>query len=288
MNGDPSDAVASDSLESAARKAVLPFRIIEELGVPCGYERSFKMLAGRVLANRYLLGIDTDNLTSEQTLAACRRLGMPTQYRESFAAHLAEANLVFLGFEDNEEAGCMYRMYLEFWKKVQRDQQAKPEDTEPALLHLGFKWHTDDNTQRAISRYMCYPRLPLEGIQHRLSDVYADHSESAPHEVASDIVWLAGNRGGGQSPIYVEVFEDNSQRRSFDINLYGAGLRMRDLYGHLSKIRLHYCIADDQFRRLYALVGDKLFGHLSGGTNREGKDFLTFYYEAQTDGTRQS
>ncbi len=287
MKSDSPDTVVANSLESAARKAVLPFRIIEEMGVACGYERSFKMLAGRVLANRYLLGIDTDNLTSEEILAVCRRLDMPTAYRESFAAHLAEANLVFLGFEDNEEAGCMYRMYLEFWEKIQRDQQAKPEDTEPALLHLGFKWHTDDNTQRAISRYMCYPLLSLEDILHRLSNVYADHSESASYEVARDIVALAGSKSVGQSPIYVEVFEDNSQRRSFDINLYGAGLRIRDLLGHLSTIRLHYCIPDDQFRRLYTLVGDKLLGHLSGGINREGSDFLTFYYEAQTDITGQ-
>ncbi len=284
MNSDPSD---TDSLESAARKAVLPFRIVEELGVPCGYERSFKMLDGRVLANRYLLGIDTANLTVEQALTICRRLGMPTQYGESFAANLADANLIFLGFEDNEEAGSMYRVYLEFWNRLQKDQQARPDDTEPALLHLGFKWHADDNTQRAVSRYMCYPRLSLEDIQHRLSNVYADHSASASHEVAADIVALAGSRGG-QSPIYVEVFEENSRRRSFDINLYGAGLRMSDLYAHLAKIRLHYHIRDELFRRLYALVGDKLFGHLSGGTNREGKDFLTFYYEAQTDDARQS
>ncbi len=288
MKSDPFDTAGANSLEMAARKAVLPFRIIEEMGVPCGYERSFKMFAGRVLANRYLLGIDTDNLTSEQILGVCRRLDMPTQYRESFAAHLAEANLVFLGFEDNEEAGCVYRMYLEFWKKIERDTRDRPEDTKPSLLHLGFKWHTDDNTQRVISRYMCYPRLPLDSIQDRLSGVYAAHSESVPHEVARDIVSLAGSRSGGQSPIYVEVREDNSRRRSFDINLYGAGLQMRDLNGHLSKIRLHYHIPDEQFRRLVALVGDKLFGHLSGGTNREGKDFLTFYYEAQTDGTRQS
>ena len=50
-------------METAAAQAGLLFRIVEELDVPCGYERSFKMLPGRLLANRFLLGINTADLT---------------------------------------------------------------------------------------------------------------------------------------------------------------------------------------------------------------------------------
>ena len=57
MKNDPQDLARTAALKMAARKAVLPFEFIEEMGLACGYERSFKLLAGRVLANRYLLGI---------------------------------------------------------------------------------------------------------------------------------------------------------------------------------------------------------------------------------------
>ena len=283
MTNDYRHVVSNPALEEAARKAVLPFRIIQEMGVACGYERSFKLLAGRVLANRYLLGINTDELPYPKMLGICDRLEMPSAYRDAFAAHVADANLVFLGFEDNEESGCVYRLYLEFWDKRQKDIQATTNRTEPVLLHLGFKWNADDSTQRAISRYMWYPSLSLAEILHRLSDIYLDQSDRTSFEIAKEIIEVAGSRSVDKSLVYLEVFEENSLRRSFDINVYRAGLRLRDIYSSLLACTQNFSIPDQQFGRLYPLVADKYFGHLSGGVNREGRDFLTFYYEAQTE-----
>jgi hypothetical protein len=280
MTNAPPETAVPTSLERAARKAVLPFRIVEELGVPCGYERSFKMLPGRVLANRYLLGIETKSITREQMLGICQRLGMPADYQEAFAAGLPDANLVFLGFEDDEERGCMYRLYLEFWDKRQRDLQASRARIDSGLLHLGFKWSTDDPAKKAVSKYVWHPLLTIEEVLQRLEYVYADQPNNVSHEAAGEILTLAASRSGRRSLRYLDVSEQQSQRRSFDINLYRAGLRIQDVHEHLSRVRQHYGIPDAQFRRLCSLTGQKLFGHLSGGTNREGQDFLTFYYEA--------
>lgn len=265
-------------MEIVAGKASLPFKIIEQLGVACGYERSFKMLENKLLANRYLLGIDTADIKPEQLLDICHQLDMPTTYMEAFKAHLADANLVFLGFEDNE-ADCVYKIYLEFWEKVKQDIQIKSNGNEPALLHLGFKWNSDNNTERTISRYTCYPLLSLDDILKRLSKLYGNHQDRNCLGIAEDIIRFAASRSDATSFIYVEVGEENNPRRSFDINLYKANLRLSDIYPSLSRTQQHYSIPAEQFARLYKLVGDKLFGHLSGGVNREGNDFLSVYYE---------
>ena len=265
-------------MEIVAGKAALPFKIIEQMGIACGYERSFKMLENKLLANRFLLGIETADLKPEQLLDICRQLDMPTTYMEAFKAHLPDANLVFLGFEDNE-ADCVYKMYLEYWEKVKKDIQIKSNRNKPVLLHLGFKWNTDNNTEGIISRYTCYPLLSINEILKRLTKLYENHEDSTSLGVAEDIIRFAASRGAATSFIYVEVGEENNPRHSFDINLYKANLRLSDIYPSLSKTREHYSIPAEQFARLYKLVGNKLFGHLSGGVNREGNDFLTVYYE---------
>jgi len=265
-------------METAATQAALLFRIVEAMQVPCGYERSFKMLPGRLLANRFLLGINTEHLTREKLLDVCRQIDMPEAYLESFAAQLADANLVFLGFEDNEP-GCLYKVYLEFWEKVRRDVQADPDQREPALLHLGFKWRTDDPAQGAVDRYVCYPLLSTEEISKRLADVYQGHEDRSSWEVAEALVRFAAGRSADRSLIYLEVTEEDHPRRSFDINLYKANFRIGEIRSLLWRVCRHYSIPDQRVGRLYREVGNKLFGHLSGGVDREGRDYLTVYYE---------
>lgn len=265
-------------LEETARAAILPFEIVEDMHVACGYERSFKMLENRLLANRFLLGVHTAALTRNRLLNACRQLHMPEVYVESFEAQLPNANLVFLGFEDNE-GDCIYKVYLEFWENVREDFQTKSNKKEPVLMHWGFKWKISDNTQRAIARYICYPLLSVKEILKRLSNIYEGHEDRTSLEVVEDIVEFAASRNGDGPFMYIEVGEENSPRQSFDINLYRANVRLKEMYSFLSRMRQHYSVPAERFSRLYELVGNKLFGHLSGGVSSEGKDFLTVYYE---------
>lgn len=278
MTREPNHRDRLPGIETAAQRATLPFQIVEELGVPCGYERSFKMLDNRLFANRYLLGVETKHLTRDRMLDVCGKLNMPQAYADSLAEHFAEANLVFLGFEDNE-TGCIYKVYLEFWDKVRKDIQSKRDKMEPVMLHLGFKWNTNDNTHRAVARYACYPLLSVSGMLQRLTNIYQGHEDKTSLRVAKEIVEFAANRAGERSFIYLEVSEGKSPRISFDINLYRANIRLKEIHASLWELRGHFSISADRFGRLYELAGDKLLGHLSGGVNREGEDFFTVYYE---------
>jgi hypothetical protein len=272
----PPDAFARRTRTAA--QASLPFAIVQQWGVPCGYERSFKMLPGRLLANRYLLGVTVGDVTSDQWLDACRRLDMPEAYLNSFAARMADANLVFLGFEDNE-VSCTYKVYLEFWEKVKEEVRRKQNPKEPILLHLGFKWDADDSRRKAISEYLCFPLLDKREILKRIADIYAVQPHSTCGQIVDGLVELAATRCGDGAFKYLEVREEDSLRVSFDLNLYAAQIRLQEIWPLLSTTGQHYAIPVEPFARLYDLVGDKLFGHLSGGIDRRGEGFFTVYYQ---------
>lgn len=264
--------------EIAAEKAGLIFKLVAELGEPCGYERSFKISHRSLLANRFMLGVETKELAKASLLAVCSRLGMPRAHLEAFERHLPDANLVFFGFEDGE-GSCSYKVYLEYWEKLTGELVSKPDKTAPVVLHLGFKWDAFDNTRATIARYICHPLLSIDGVLRRLSRVYAASDDRTAQRIATAIVNLAASKICNDAPIYLEAEEDNSPRKSFDVNLYKANLRMRDLRPLLANAAEHFSVSLEKLDRLNALTGAKRFGHLSGGFDRRGKNFLTFYYE---------
>jgi hypothetical protein len=170
MHRSPEKLAMTPSTEMVAQIASLPFDIVAQLGVACGHERSFKMRRNRLLANRYMLGVDTEGLTPEQLLNVCQRMDMPKAFLDSFAENVSEANLVFLGFEHDDNC-CHYKIYLEFWEKLKQGIRDKNDPQEPVLLHLGYKWDTNDNRRRAIARYTCHPQLSVQKILSRVSTI---------------------------------------------------------------------------------------------------------------------
>ena len=78
--------------------------------------------------------------------------------------------------------------------------------------------------------------------------------------------------------LYIEVCEDDNPRVSFDIKLYEAKLLMREISPLMSEILDFYEIPLDRFDLISERVQDKTFGHLSGGIDRSGQDFLTIYF----------
>jgi hypothetical protein len=126
---------------------------------------------------------------------------------------------------------------------------------------------------------MCHPLLSVKEILKRVTKIYEGREDAISFEVAREIIQLAGNRCLDRSFLYLEVEEEHNPRLSFDLNLYKASLRLVEIHASLLRICRHYSISSEQFNRLYQVVGQKLFGHLSGGLNPDGKDFLTVYYE---------
>jgi hypothetical protein len=256
------------------------FERVRGLNVGFGFEKSFKMSQGSLLGDRLILGVRSELADPRSLVEVCRHIGMPAAYLTLFEESLPGANTIGFGYEGSERGG-VYKVYLEFWERLRQHLQSAPTDVSPAPLFLGFKWDLRDNTKSAVARYTCYPLLSVQGILRRLSALYRGHDDSLSLQAAREIVGLAARKVGNDSFVYVEAAEEGNPRKSFDLNLYKAGLRVGELQPVLSALSRRYSIAAGQFEHLDAEAGMRPFGHLSGGLGRDGRDFLTVYYEIE-------
>ena len=257
-------------------KANLILNLIDNLKIEYGCEGSFKMLQKQMLWNRFLVGIV--NSEQETFFSICKQMGMPDKYFKYFQENISEANMILFGFEENEK-GCIYKVYLEFWDKLKHEISRKVNKTDPFLLYLGFKWNPLDSNAGSIARYTCYPLISVKTILKKISCIYDNYQDKVSFEIAKEIINISADKITNDSFVYLEVSEDNNSRFSFDINLYKAQLHLKDISRFLFQMCQYYSIDQETFNFLYKQVYTKKLGHLSGGINREGNDFLTTYYE---------
>jgi hypothetical protein len=263
--------------ERTDEKARLLFQLVEGLDVQVGIERSFKILDRSILADRFLLGFKKDTVSGDSNkkiLDICERIGMPGNYLEAFRKGLAGANIVLFGFEKDGKYR-LYKAYLEFGARFADVDMERPA---PFLLHQGFKWDTGDNRKQAMADYRCFPLFSIEGIIERLRGIYDTGRGREAIEIAEGLLRDAYNKVGPDEVLYLEVEEGDNPRRSFDINIYRANLRMKDLNPMLERIYRCYSVPEERFRALYEPVKNRIFGHLSGGIDRHGRDFMTIYF----------
>ena len=263
-----------------SEKAGLLFHLVKNLNTEYGFERSFKISEKTLLGNRFLFTMSKHAIGQnphEAILNICRKMDMPKKLLEVFHGNLPSANYVHFGFEEDEKS-YIYKAYLEFWTDWENEIGKKSNPSDPFLVHLGFKWDVSEPTRCVLTRYTCYPFLSVENILERLSKVFYGDRYRTPFEIAKGIVTLASTRISHERILYIEAEEENNPRRSFDMNMYGAKIPLEELYPLLMDMCQHYSIPAAEFDILYDQFKAKLFGHLSGGIDREGKDFLTLYY----------
>jgi len=96
--------------------------------------------------------------------------------------------------------------------------------------------------------------------------------------VLRQIVHLAQSRILHDDFLYAEVAEEGNPRRSYDMNLYQAKLPLAGMRSQLAALFERFELPAPELERVYETVQDQILGHLSGGTERQGRDFLTFYF----------
>jgi len=254
------------------------FKILNNLKLKYDVEKSFKITRNRIFPNRYLLGISQNKISEYQINYICKKMNMPENQLKIFLENLSDANMLLLGFEENEN-NCIYKVYLEFWDKLKNKLYQQPNKINPELLYLGFKWNQIDNTENIITQYICHPLLPVRSIIKRLSSIYHCDENKTAFDIVQDMIKIANKRIVNGSFIYLEISEENNPRKSFDINLYKANLQLKDIYPLFLKMCEYYLIPCDDLNLFYHQISDKTLGHLSGGIDRDGRDFLTIYYE---------
>jgi hypothetical protein len=257
--------------------------LIESLDVAPVLERSFKMLPGRLLTNRYLWGFKRDSLTEASARRlpdVCAALRMPDQLVTMFREHIGDANIVFFGLEDDDGA-TRAKAYLEFGDRLARQMATRPDARDPLLIYLGFKWEMDGARRASLARYTCHPGLSARDMVERMREAFYGSASSGSFDIARAMVEQGAARVGEQRFLYFETTEDDNPRHSFDINLYNARLRLEEIYPLLLRACQHFAISSEAFHRAYATVRAAQFGHVTGGIDRHGHDFLSLYFGAQ-------
>jgi hypothetical protein len=150
------------------------------------------------------------------------------------------------------------------------------------VVHLAVKWRADDPASAAVSRYV----WPAAGrgpaaIAARLAGLARPAGGLASVRAALDIVEAAKGHCPPDRIVMVEVEEEQSPRRSFDINVYSAKLPASAVAPALGRLGAAYGIAPARIDKLLSRVGPLQLGHLSGGIGRSGRDFATLYFGAQ-------
>jgi len=244
--------------------------LVRDLRVPHGFEYSFKMCEGLLLADRFLITMEKASLGEDyrrRVIELCEKLRAPASFLEAMDRSISEARMLHFGFEASEKGG-LHKVYFEF---------PLPTLTEPTLLHRSYKWDPLRPERRAVGKYVRYPLLSYKETAARLRDLLAGCSRPGAFETADEFLRLAMPRLKG-SFHYLEVTEEGNPRKSFDVNLYSASLTMGDIRPLLLRMAERYSLSIEEFGARLDSVEKRRFGHLAGGIEREGRDFFTFHF----------
>lgn len=266
--------------DPAAERAAKLFRLVGALGVPFQHERSFRMAHEALLANRVLLSVARAQLGADaaaRVLDLCRQLGMPRKLYPEVPALVAGARGLHFGFEAGA-GGDLYKVYFE--REAALAEAAKGDNV---LLHLAYKWDAAQPERCVTTRYLWRPRLDAPALRQEMARAYGAQHAAALEGVAA-VLQLAAAKTDPRGLQFLEVGEDDGARRSFDLNVYDAGLTLRDAQAPLARLRQHFGIRPGQFQALYDQVSAKRLGHVAGGVHRDGGAFATVYYGVESGG----
>ena len=280
MDMTPNSGKESSDADRGLEKILTLFRQVGGLNTQMDLESSFKTVHGRIFENRFLLGLDRRELkagTDERIAAICEKIGMPEKLLAVFSRGLPDANHVYFGVEKDEKT-LMFKVYLECRDKIEKQIGGAAVAGQSFPLFTGYKWDTRSPERQAVTRYDWYPSLPIPEILGRLRANVDSDGHSALFEIARGIVERASERIAHGDIQYLEVSEEGNPRKSFDLNIYKSGLRLVDLFPQLLAALQHYAIPADRFEHLYQRIKTERFGHLAGGIDRDGNDFMTVYY----------
>jgi len=240
-----------------------------------GFEKSFKLSHGSFFPQRALIAINQIAQYRRAIFNICHLLNMPEEHLQLFREYFPTANRIYFGYEEKSNA-CTYKIYLEFWD-YHLSKKSPPH--EPFMLYLGFKWNATAHTNNTLTRYTLYPEISSKNILDKIDATYPCHSNAQVCSIAKKIITTALEKTNACSLKYLEVTEDDNSRKSFDINLYKAGLKTHDIYAELMAVQKHYKVDATKFHNFYSSIKHQDFGHLSGGIDKSHNDFMTFYYE---------
>ena len=88
----------------------------------------------------------------------------------------------------------------------------------------------------------------------------------------------ASRRVPDEQIMYLDVSEDGTERRSFDVNFYRAGFAVNSMAPSFDRLAAHFRLSAQAMEEAFAGALHSQLGHVAGGVDRRGRDFMTIYF----------
>jgi hypothetical protein len=269
-----------------AEKAEMLVDLVNGLGVGYVHERSFKVDRRTLLPHRFMLNFRREGASPQALVAlpgVCERLGMPPQFLAEFEENLPRTAFIFFGFEEGEHSSIC-KVYEEFAGPQDGAEAWQAALPVPVLSYVGYKWDVLDSRKAARATYTKFPGLSPQAMSARAERILDGPDSRSGRELANQFIGIASTRIPHAMMRYLEVAEEGNPRKSFDINAYGAGLLVAEFYPLFVRMCQRFEVGPGEFLPLYERIKMKEFGHVSGGVDREGRDFFTVYFGHESRG----
>lgn len=255
--------------------------LFKALQMPFGYEDSCKLSQGRLLTDRCLVSFGRDALCGDgANLATVTRilsdLGAPSLCQTWLADHIAGAGVIHFGFEA-DGGGLIHKVYLEYVRDARLALETPGGPRAPVLVHRALKWRVGTDHIRE-TLYWLVPNGNL-GLEDRLAQ--HDGAAKAATGIARGILRRALARTGADDLILLDVADVESARRSFDLQLYDAELRLADIADEVMQLGRDLDIPADALAGFVAGHSASVLGHVAGGQDASGSPFATLYFGVQ-------
>ena len=240
----------------------------EGLGLPVMGESSVKLVQGAALTERYLLSVPAGGITAKQAAELVHvavLLGLEPEMANRLATDLPLSTTLHFGFEGEGERTTL-KLYCEF--PLARGWDIARRAGHPLLVHRAVKWDPRDATRAAVSRYVAHPARNVPQTAARIRELMG---QGAPADLVLSLFNRAAGRVGAQERLFLDVEEEASPRRSFDLKLYDTRFTTAELGPAIPGLLTFFGIAD---LRIPAAA----LGHIAGGRGRDGEPFLTLYF----------
>jgi tryptophan halogenase len=251
-------------------------KLVEKLRAPYGLERSVKIAPGALFADRCLISIHRAALGEAPAVRLAemaRELGIPGGFADTLPAALEGADIVHFGHEDGPGFEVR-KIYFEYAAQARLAMA----NAEPVLVHLAYKWAPGRADGTAVTRYTWAPSRTRGEVEAKLRTLMP--ASEAPRALRCALRLLsrvAALADSGQL-LMMEVDEPGNRRRSCDLNVYDAELRLSQIADLIEATMRDFAVPPSQAVAVFGGAWELALGHLSAGLGRGGEEFVTIYY----------
>ena len=238
-----------------------------------GCERSVRLHLETFETRRALFSFSVAEIganANTEVVAICRAMGIPNRLVLNISRFFSAAAFVHFGFEYAGSA-MIGKCYLELPAPV---PDAAP--VNGRLQFLGFKWSMNDASVAVVTRYRALsishwdaaPALMLANTGSLLQPAMSKLMNSLrPQESSKD-----------DALSLLEIEEEGSSRRSYDLNIYDNSVSVSMLADALRDVALILNVNSAAIEQWLESNATAPVGHIATGLGRDQQSFLTVYY----------